>query len=131
MTDLKTRRLAIDIGGRFTDTVVMNADDFIAASAKPLTTRDNPADSAIAGAQRILAGCGGTFDQVVGFIHGTRLATNALIACSKSGAGRLCEMMDAFGLDDLQGLAEHIIGTSYRGTLAAITGVTPGVYRNV
>ena len=79
MTDLETRRLAIDIGGTFTDTVVMDAGDHIVASAKTLTTHDNPADGAMTGAQRALAACGGTLGQVSGFIHGTTLATNALI----------------------------------------------------
>jgi len=54
----------------------------------------------------------------------------ALIACCEIGAARLVEMMDEFGLDDLGLLAEHIIETSRRGTLAAIAEVPEGVYRS-
>ncbi|MEM9147880.1 MAG: hydantoinase B/oxoprolinase family protein [Pseudomonadota bacterium] len=54
----------------------------------------------------------------------------ALIACCEAGADRLTEMMREFGLADLDALAEHIIATSHRGTLAAIADVPPGVYRN-
>ncbi|MCV2868417.1 hydantoinase B/oxoprolinase family protein [Defluviimonas sp. WL0002] len=55
----------------------------------------------------------------------------ALIACCESGAARLVTMMEDFGLDDLNDLADHIIDTSRRGTLAAIAEVPEGVYRNV
>jgi N-methylhydantoinase B len=44
----------------------------------------------------------------------------ALVACCEAGATRLMQMMDEFGLDDLIGLSDYIIDTSYRGTLAAI-----------
>ncbi len=54
----------------------------------------------------------------------------ALIACCEVGARRLVEMMDEFGLEDLEDLSGHIIATSRRGTLEAIADVPPGVYRN-
>lgn len=55
----------------------------------------------------------------------------ALIACCEAGAARLVGMMEDFGLDDLNVLADHIIETSRRGTLEAIAEVPGGVYRNV
>ncbi len=54
----------------------------------------------------------------------------ALIACCETGARRLVGMMEEFGLEDLDGLADHIIGTSRRGTLAEIAKLPPGTYRN-
>ncbi|MDH3668731.1 MAG: hydantoinase B/oxoprolinase family protein [Paracoccaceae bacterium] len=54
----------------------------------------------------------------------------ALIACCETGADRLVGMMDEFGLEELDGLAEHIISTSRRGTLAEITKLPAGTYRN-
>ena len=54
----------------------------------------------------------------------------ALVACCETGAARLVGMMDEFGLDRLAPLAEHIIQTSRQGTLAAISELPPGVYRN-
>jgi N-methylhydantoinase B len=54
----------------------------------------------------------------------------ALIACCEVGARRLVEMMDEFGLNSLDPLAEHIIEMSLRGTLAAIAEVPAGIYRN-
>jgi len=47
----------------------------------------------------------------------------ALIACCETGSARLAEMMEEFSLDHLDALADHIIETSRRGTLAAIAEV--------
>ncbi len=54
----------------------------------------------------------------------------ALIACCETGSARLSGMMAEFGLSRLDPLADHIIETSHRGTLAAIADVPKGVYRN-
>ncbi|WP_120499509.1 hydantoinase/oxoprolinase family protein [Roseovarius sp. EL26] len=84
MTASTNLRLAIDIGGTFTDTVLVEGHDNIIASTKTLTTHQNPADGAMEGAGRVMAQTGRRLDQVTGFIHGTTLATNALI--EKRGA---------------------------------------------
>ncbi|WP_282119281.1 hydantoinase/oxoprolinase family protein [Ruegeria atlantica] len=75
----QTLRLAIDIGGTFTDTVLVSDDETILASTKTLTTHKNPADGAMEGARRVIAESGRSLNEVTGFIHGTTLATNALI----------------------------------------------------
>ena len=72
-------RLAIDIGGTFTDTVLVSGEETILASTKTLTTHQNPADGAMEGAVRVMAQSGHDLNEVTGFIHGTTLATNALI----------------------------------------------------
>lgn len=79
MTTPQPLRLAIDIGGTFTDTVLMSGRDTILASTKTLTTHTNPADGAMEGAQRVMEQTGLSLAQVTGFVHGTTLATNALI----------------------------------------------------
>ena len=77
-------RMAIDVGGTFTDTVVVDQNNSVLASAKTLTTPANPADGAMEGAVRAMAAAGRRLDELTGFIHGTTLATNALI--EKRGA---------------------------------------------
>ena len=72
-------RLASDIGGTFTDTVLMSPDAAILATAKTPTTPDAPAQAALDGARRVLAEAGVDWSQVGRKIHGTTLATNALI----------------------------------------------------
>lgn len=84
MSQTSQIRMAIDIGGTFTDTVLVNEFKTVIASTKTLTTHTNPAKGAMQGAQRALAEVGGAMGDIAGFIHGTTLATNALI--EKRGA---------------------------------------------
>ena len=72
-------RLAIDVGGTFTDTVLVDGDGRILATAKTATTPAEPALGALEGARHALAAASAAWNQVGGFIHGTTLATNALI----------------------------------------------------
>lgn len=88
-------RIAVDIGGTFTDTVIADGRTNVLATAKTLTTPYNPADSALEGARAVLAESGVAIGDVTGFIHGTTLATNALIerrgavvACITTGGFR-------------------------------------------
>ncbi len=55
----------------------------------------------------------------------------ALIACCETGAARLAGMMDEFGMDHLDELADYIIDTSYRGTVEAIAELPEGTWRTV
>ncbi|MEM6578380.1 MAG: hydantoinase/oxoprolinase family protein [Pseudomonadota bacterium] len=84
MSSSPALRLAIDIGGTFTDTVLVDGTGAVVASTKTLTTPDEPAQGALEGLRRALGECGQSADQITGFIHGTTLATNALI--EKRGA---------------------------------------------
>ena len=72
-------RLAIDIGGTFTDTVLMDAAHTVRATTKTPTTPDQPALGALQGARHVLQTAGAAWDQITSFVHGTTLATNALI----------------------------------------------------
>ena len=72
-------RLAIDIGGTFTDTVLVDGQGHILATTKTPTTPHNPTLGALAGAKHVLAETETVWPQIEGFIHGTTLATNALI----------------------------------------------------
>lgn len=55
----------------------------------------------------------------------------ALIACCETGAARLVEMMEEFGIGDLEALSEHIIETSRKGTLAEIAALPKGTWKHV
>lgn len=72
-------RVAVDIGGTFTDTVLMDGDGTVVATAKTPTTPHNPTDGALDGVHDVLRAAGAKWSQIGGFIHGTTLATNALI----------------------------------------------------
>ena len=70
-------RLAVDIGGTFTDLVLSLPNRTL--SKKLLTTHDHPDAAAIEGTRLILAEAGISASQLDLIIHGTTLATNALI----------------------------------------------------
>jgi N-methylhydantoinase B len=54
----------------------------------------------------------------------------ALAACNDEGSRRLVEMMDEFGIANLDRLGEHIVETSRAATLEAIGKLAPGKYKN-
>ncbi|MBV2359225.1 hydantoinase B/oxoprolinase family protein [Thalassococcus sp. CAU 1522] len=64
-----------------------------------------------------------TPDQTVGDIY-------SLAACNGTGDRRLQAMLDEFGFDDIDGLADFIIDTSRAATRAAIARVPDGSYEN-
>ncbi len=73
----QTARLAIDIGGTFTD-LALEAGDRL-ATAKVLTTPARPDEAVLEGIAAVMAEAGVRPDAVGLIIHGTTLATNALI----------------------------------------------------
>ncbi|MEE9589917.1 MAG: hydantoinase/oxoprolinase family protein [Hyphomicrobiaceae bacterium] len=72
-------RLAVDIGGTFTDAVLVAGNGEVLATTKTLTTHDNPTKGALASVRDVFAQADKSLGDVSGFIHGTTLATNALI----------------------------------------------------
>ena len=70
-------RLGVDIGGTFTDVVLEK--DGVPFSIKVLTTYSAPENAIIDGMHQVCAKAGVTPAQIDQIIHGTTLATNALI----------------------------------------------------
>lgn len=76
-------RLAVDIGGTFTDIALERADGAL-VTAKTLTTPSAPDEGVIRGVTEALGRAGVSPREIGVIIHGTTLATNALI--EKRGA---------------------------------------------
>ncbi|PON16559.1 hypothetical protein C2W62_17860 [Candidatus Entotheonella serta] len=70
-------RLAVDIGGTFTDVVLEGPQGTV--SLKLLTTPDAPEEGVLEGVSRILEQAAVAPQDIGLMIHGTTLATNALI----------------------------------------------------
>jgi len=70
-------RLGVDIGGTFTDVVLEGAGEMV--STKVLTTYTAPEDAIIDGIHQVCAKAGVALGDIDQIIHGTTLATNALI----------------------------------------------------
>ncbi|HEY4252109.1 MAG TPA: hydantoinase/oxoprolinase family protein [Roseomonas sp.] len=73
-----TARLAVDIGGTFTD-LALERDDGQRWTTKVLTTPKAPEEGVLEGVRQVLATAGVAASEVSLLIHGTTLATNALI----------------------------------------------------
>jgi N-methylhydantoinase A len=76
-------RVAVDIGGTFTDIVVMSGDGTLHES-KVSTTPDDPSRAVVAGLSALLAELGVVPVAVVEILHGTTVGSNTLV--QRSGA---------------------------------------------
>ena len=74
-----TARLGVDIGGTFTDLVVIDETTGAARVGKILTTPKDPAHAVEQGIASLLEESGTAAGSVRAVVHGTTLATNALI----------------------------------------------------
>ena len=77
MLDGAEARLAVDIGGTFTDIVLEVGQD--RRTRKVLTTLSRPEEAVLDGMRLILADADARISDIDVFIHGTTLATNAII----------------------------------------------------
>jgi N-methylhydantoinase A len=80
---LSAIRVAIDIGGTFTDIVVMSGDGTLHES-KVSTTPDDPSHAVVVGLSALLAELGLAPASVVEVLHGTTVGSNTLV--QRSGA---------------------------------------------
>ncbi len=72
-------RIGVDIGGTFTDVVMLDPHTGRLANEKVLTRPDDPAEGVLNGVKRILATENTAPGDVQSIIHGTTLVANALI----------------------------------------------------
>ena len=90
-------RLAVDIGGTFTDIVLLDAASGEVVVEKTLTTPAAPLDAVRGGVTRLLSKAGVTPSEIVApIVHATTLITNALI---ERKVGRAC-MVTTSGFGD-------------------------------
>ena len=95
-------RLAVDIGGTFTDVVLERPQGSV--SLKLLTTPEAPEEGVLEGLRRILAQTAVAPADIGLIIHGTTLATNALI--ERKGARTALITTDGFR-DSIEMAYEH------------------------
>jgi N-methylhydantoinase A len=94
-------RLAVDIGGTFTDVVVEAAGR--QTTAKVLTTPSAPERAVMEGIERVLRSAGIAPDQIALVIHGTTLATNAVI----ERTGAVTALITTAGFRDVLAIADE------------------------
>ena len=72
-------RIGVDIGGTFTDLIVVNSETGAFSIGKTLTTPDDPSRAVETAIAETLADFGVSANEVEHLIHGTTLVTNAMI----------------------------------------------------
>ena len=81
--------LGIDIGGTFTDLVILDPTDGAASIWKESTTPDDPSRGAVTGLERLLSRSGIQAGSIGRVVHATTLFTNALIERKGAATGLL------------------------------------------
>ncbi|HEM61918.1 MAG TPA: hydantoinase/oxoprolinase family protein, partial [Chloroflexi bacterium] len=82
-------RIGIDVGGTFTDIVLVDDQSGQIHYTKVLTTHEDLAKGVIGGIDKILGMASASFDQVDYLVHGTTIGTNALIERKGARTGLL------------------------------------------
>src|SRR5438067_5654135 len=72
-------RIGIDTGGTFTDIVAVDTRSGAISATKVASTPENPGIALARGVGAILHKLGGSAGDVAGLVHGTTVATNALL----------------------------------------------------
>ena len=81
--------LGVDIGGTFTDLVLVDGGIGVVATHKFLTTPDDPARAVLAGSRAVLASAGVVPGDLARVVHATTLITNAVIERRGTATGML------------------------------------------
>jgi N-methylhydantoinase A len=97
-------RFGFDIGGTFTDFVLLNTTTGDVHSYKALTTPRNPGEAVMQGWQELLTRTAATGADVENAIHGTTLITNALI----ERKGATTAMITTAGFKDVLEMAREM-----------------------
>ena len=79
MSTQKRYRIGFDIGGTFTDFILLDTVRNDIRLYKCLTTPSDPSAGALAGLDEIIAAAGLKFSDIADIGHGTTLVTNAII----------------------------------------------------
>jgi len=107
-----TATVGVDLGGTFTDVVVLAGGRMV--TAKLPTTPGDPSQAVAEGIQQALADAGVTAAEVTHFGHGTTVATNALIERRGASTGFVATR----GFGDLPALGRQVRPHLYRPELA-------------
>ena len=102
-------RLAIDIGGTFTDATLIDEETGEVAIAKVLTTPADPSEGFMEAVDRALAEGGVEAGQVSFVVHATTVATNAIIEGKIARSG----FVTTDGFRDLLEIARQVRPTLY------------------
>ena len=82
-------RVGVDTGGTFTDVIAVRLSDGTLYSSKVPSTPEDPSCALSTGLRKIIAEAGAEESRIAGIIHGTTVATNALLEREDHNMGLL------------------------------------------
>jgi N-methylhydantoinase A len=100
----KPIRIAVDIGGTFTDLMILHGDTGVVQAFKTPTTPDDPSIGLLKGVTDAAARFGFAVEQVGLLLHGTTIATNAVLE-RKLARGAL---ITTAGFEDVLEIGRHV-----------------------
>ena len=112
-------RLAVDVGGTFTDVVLKTPQT--QTTAKVLTTTSTPEEAVIAGAKEVFASAGIDPASVDLVLHGTTLATNAIL----ERKGAVTALITTEGFRDVLEIGYETRYDQYNVFLEKVTPLVP------
>ena len=112
-------RLAVDVGGTFTD-IVLNTPN-TQTTVKVLTTTSSPEEAVIAGAKEVFASAGIDPVSVDLVLHGTTLATNAIL----ERKGAVTALITTEGFRDVLEIGYETRYDQYNVFLEKVTPLIP------
>ena len=118
-------RLGIDIGGTFTDFVLVEEQDGHLSTHKQLTTPDDPSRAVLEGITTILVNNKVDISSVIAVTHGTTLVTNAIIERRGGPTG----MLVTAGMADILDMARETRYDLFDLNLAFPEPLVPGLMR--
>ena len=84
-----TYRLGVDVGGTFTDVLLINEETGDTYRAKTSSTPEDQSVGVLRGIERVCEEAGVTLSQVAEILHGTTVATNAILEGKGARVGLL------------------------------------------
>ncbi|QEC46463.1 methylhydantoinase [Baekduia soli] len=97
------RRLGVDVGGTFTDLVLVDEEAGRITVDKVASTPDDPSRAVVEGVRQICAKAGVALADVDSFLHGTTVATNIVLTNTGAEVG----MITTEGFRDILHIARH------------------------
>jgi 5-oxoprolinase (ATP-hydrolysing) len=97
------KRIGVDVGGTFTDLVLVDGEAGRVTVDKVPSTPDDPARGVVEGVRELCAKAGVTLADVDNLLHGTTVATNIVLTHSGAEVG----MLTTEGFRDILHIARH------------------------
>ena len=100
---MRAERIGVDVGGTFTDLILVDEEEGRITVDKVPSTPDDPSRSVVEGVQALCAKAGVALADVDNLLHGTTVATNIVLTHSGAEAG----MITTHGFRDIVHIARH------------------------